>query len=83
MLLNIHLGFANYSPYTICKYLFTHKFQDGYIDMLSSDHSPSAPELKLFDRGDFLRAWGGISSLQVGFASHLKAQLVKNGYHGI
>ncbi|KAK1368657.1 Allantoinase [Heracleum sosnowskyi] len=37
---------------------------DGYIDMLSSDHSPSAPELKLFDRGDFLRAWGGISSLQ-------------------
>lgn len=37
---------------------------DGYIDMLSSDHSPSAPELKLFDKGDFLRAWGGISSLQ-------------------
>ncbi|WOG85168.1 hypothetical protein DCAR_0104355 [Daucus carota subsp. sativus] len=37
---------------------------DGYIDMLSSDHSPSVPELKLFDRGDFLRAWGGISSLQ-------------------
>lgn len=32
--------------------------------MLSSDHSPSAPELKLFDEGDFLRAWGGISSLQ-------------------
>lgn len=39
--------------------------QDGHIDMLSSDHSPSAPELKLFDQGDFLRAWGGISSLQV------------------
>ncbi|KAH6773703.1 allantoinase [Perilla frutescens var. hirtella] len=37
---------------------------DGNIDMLSSDHSPSAPELKLFDEGDFLRAWGGISSLQ-------------------
>lgn len=34
--------------------------------MLSSDHSPSAPELKLFGEGDFLRAWGGISSLQVG-----------------
>lgn len=33
--------------------------------MLSSDHSPSIPELKLFDEGDFLRAWGGISSLQV------------------
>ncbi|XP_071726508.1 allantoinase-like isoform X2 [Rutidosis leptorrhynchoides] len=37
---------------------------DGDIDMLSSDHSPSAPELKLFAEGDFLRAWGGISSLQ-------------------
>lgn len=32
--------------------------------MLSSDHSPSVPELKLFGEGDFLRAWGGISSLQ-------------------
>ncbi|GER36467.1 allantoinase [Striga asiatica] len=37
---------------------------DGHIDMLSSDHSPSVPELKLFGEGDFLRAWGGISSLQ-------------------
>ncbi|KAI3456275.1 hypothetical protein Pfo_012938 [Paulownia fortunei] len=37
---------------------------DGDIDMLSSDHSPSVPELKLFNEGDFLRAWGGISSLQ-------------------
>lgn len=32
--------------------------------MLSSDHSPSVPELKLFDEGNFLKAWGGISSLQ-------------------
>ncbi|CAK7350610.1 unnamed protein product [Dovyalis caffra] len=37
---------------------------DGDIDMLSSDHSPSVPELKLPDEGNFLRAWGGISSLQ-------------------
>ncbi|KAG8385563.1 hypothetical protein BUALT_Bualt03G0058200 [Buddleja alternifolia] len=29
-----------------------------------SDHSPSAPELKLLNEGDFLKAWGGISSLQ-------------------
>ncbi|GKB87044.1 allantoinase isoform X2 [Tanacetum coccineum] len=42
--------------------------QDGDIDMLSSDHSRSAPELKLFAEGDFLRAWGGISSLQGAFA---------------
>ncbi|BAF16200.2 Os04g0680400 [Oryza sativa Japonica Group] len=37
---------------------------DGHIDMLSSDHSPSAPDLKLMEEGNFLRAWGGISSLQ-------------------
>ncbi|KAJ3692985.1 hypothetical protein LUZ60_012080 [Juncus effusus] len=37
---------------------------EGHIDMLSSDHSPSIPELKLFNEGDFLKAWGGISSLQ-------------------
>lgn len=59
-----YLGFSLFG--TIWFYLVTHTFQDGYIDMLSSDHSPSAPELKLFDKGDFLRAWGGISSLQVG-----------------
>ncbi|THG06831.1 hypothetical protein TEA_001980 [Camellia sinensis var. sinensis] len=38
---------------------------DGHIDMLSSDHSPTVPELKLFNDGNFLKAWGGISSLQV------------------
>ncbi|KAM1108354.1 hypothetical protein ACFX2B_004951 [Malus domestica] len=37
---------------------------DGHVDMLSSDHSPTVPELKLLNDGDFLRAWGGISSLQ-------------------
>lgn len=37
---------------------------EGHIDMLSSDHSPTVPELKLLDDGNFLRAWGGISSLQ-------------------
>ncbi|MCL7038864.1 hypothetical protein MKW94_005525 [Papaver nudicaule] len=37
---------------------------EGHIDMLSSDHSPTVPELKRFHEGDFLKAWGGISSLQ-------------------
>lgn len=36
----------------------------GDIDMLSSDHSPTTPELKLLQEGNFLKAWGGISSLQ-------------------
>jgi allantoinase len=39
--------------------------QDGTIDMVVSDHSPCPPELKLPESGDFLQAWGGISSLQL------------------
>ncbi|CAN0892434.1 ALN [Linum grandiflorum] len=37
---------------------------EGDIDMLSSDHSPTIPELKLPEEGNFLKAWGGVSSLQ-------------------
>ncbi|KAL1289214.1 hypothetical protein HN51_057823 [Arachis hypogaea] len=37
---------------------------EGHIDFLTSDHSPTVPELKLLEEGDFLRAWGGISGLQ-------------------
>jgi allantoinase len=40
--------------------------QDGVIDCIVSDHSPSTPELKRFDIGDFGVAWGGIASLQLG-----------------
>ncbi|PYQ68416.1 MAG: allantoinase AllB [Acidobacteria bacterium] len=39
--------------------------RDGTIDMVVSDHSPSPPELKKREAGDFLSAWGGISSLQL------------------
>jgi allantoinase len=35
------------------------------IDMIVSDHSPCPPEMKLRETGDFLAAWGGISSLQL------------------
>jgi allantoinase len=38
---------------------------EGLIGMVVSDHSPCPPELKLRDAGDFLRAWGGVSSLQL------------------
>ena len=38
---------------------------EGLIDMVVTDHSPSPPALKHGESGDFLRAWGGISSLQV------------------
>ncbi|HSS22402.1 MAG TPA: allantoinase AllB [Pyrinomonadaceae bacterium] len=38
---------------------------DGTIDFIVSDHSPCPPEMKLRESGDFLKAWGGISSLQL------------------
>jgi len=37
----------------------------GTIDMIVSDHSPCPPGMKLLETGDFLAAWGGISSLQL------------------
>lgn len=42
--------------------------EDGIIDQIVSDHSPCTEDLKLFDKGDFQAAWGGISSLQLGLS---------------
>jgi len=41
---------------------------DGDIQMVISDHSPCTPDLKLLEQGDFMKAWGGISSLQLGLS---------------
>jgi allantoinase len=38
---------------------------NGTIEMIVSDHSPCPPAMKLREKGDFLSAWGGISSLQL------------------
>jgi allantoinase len=38
---------------------------DGLIEMVVSDHSPCPPEMKCQATGNFLEAWGGISSLQL------------------
>jgi len=38
---------------------------DGTIDFVVSDHSPCPPKMKLREQGDFMQAWGGISSLQL------------------
>ncbi|GAA1443437.1 allantoinase AllB [Nocardiopsis tropica] len=43
--------------------------RDGLVDCVVSDHSPSTPDLKDLDTGDFGTAWGGVSGLQVGFAA--------------
>lgn len=39
--------------------------ESGDLGLVVSDHSPSPPELKMTDAGDFSSAWGGISSLQL------------------
>ena len=36
---------------------------EGDLDCIASDHSPSPPEGKALDAGDFMRAWGGVASL--------------------
>jgi allantoinase len=41
----------------------------GEIDFVATDHSPAPPALKHLDDGDFLRAWGGIASLQLGLSA--------------
>lgn len=43
--------------------------RDGDIDLVVSDHSPATPDLKFAGDGDFARAWGGISGLQLGLSA--------------
>jgi allantoinase len=43
--------------------------REKVIDLVATDHSPAPPALKCVDCGDFLRAWGGIASLQTGLAA--------------
>jgi len=38
--------------------------KDGIIDFVATDHSPVPPALKELSSGDFMKAWGGISSIQ-------------------
>ncbi len=42
--------------------------RDGTIDFVVSDHSPCPGEMKLRESGDFMKAWGGIASLQLRLA---------------
>jgi len=43
--------------------------RDGVIDLVASDHSPCPPAIKARETGDFMAAWGGIASLQVGLSA--------------
>jgi allantoinase len=38
---------------------------EGTIDLVVSDHSPCSPDRKGLETGDFIKAWGGIASLQL------------------
>lgn len=38
---------------------------DGSIDLVATDHSPCPPAMKCRETGDFMRAWGGIASLEL------------------
>lgn len=39
--------------------------KDGTIDFVATDHSPAPPDLKQMETGNFMKAWGGISSIQL------------------
>lgn len=38
--------------------------KEGVIDFVATDHSPATPDLKEIESGDFMKAWGGIASVQ-------------------
>jgi allantoinase len=51
----------------------------GLIDLVATDHSPCPPQMKCQDTGDFMRAWGGISSLQLSLSVMWTGLLSRGG----
>jgi len=51
----------------------------GLIDMVVTDHSPCVPEMKQAASGDFMKAWGGIASLECSLSAVWTAAR-KRGY---
>jgi allantoinase len=41
----------------------------GEIDLIATDHSPAPAAMKHIDDGNFVAAWGGIASLQLGLSA--------------
>ena len=52
---------------------------DGTLDFIATDHSPCPPAMKIQEEGDFLRAWGGIASLQLSLPA-VWTQARRRGY---
>jgi allantoinase len=42
--------------------------EEGLVAQIVTDHSPSTPALKCIESGDFMSAWGGIASLELGLS---------------
>lgn len=43
--------------------------RDDDLDLVATDHSPCPPSMKCRGSGDFLKAWGGVASLQLGLSA--------------
>jgi allantoinase len=43
--------------------------REGLVAQVVTDHSPSPAALKCTESGDFMKAWGGIASLELGLAA--------------
>ena len=52
---------------------------EGVIDFITTDHSPCPVAMKCSESGDFLKAWGGITSLQLGLSS-VWTEVRRRGY---
>ena len=52
--------------------------KEGIIDFVATDHSPATPDLKEMESGNFMKAWGGIASLAICFASFVDCRKKKN-----
>ena len=51
----------------------------GIIDFVATDHSPCTPGLKEIQSGNFIKAWGGIASLQFALPVLWTAAKKRNG----
>ncbi|MEI2739202.1 MAG: allantoinase AllB [Chitinophagaceae bacterium] len=45
-------------------FMLSQALKFGIIDFVATDHSPAPPEMKEIVSGNFMKAWGGISSVQ-------------------
>ena len=55
--------------------------REGMINQIVTDHSPSSAAMKCSGSGDFMAAWGGISSLQIGLSAVWTAAQARG--HGV